>query len=178
MTCLIREHQLRRSRRCKICFDDHKRSESYRWHMPTRLVVITLTMLAGAAVAHAADEEPVCRSLLQQIGVAAQQMTTASDDEFEKSKYLKRIALMERSALQGPNPSSAAVFDSELSRAEQSLDAARTRSQVALSAGNMAMTAYVQQCPQHFAAIHGDYTQLVILAVKAMSDPHQGELTK
>jgi hypothetical protein len=37
----------------------------------------------------------------------------------------------------------------------------------------MAEAAYVQQCPQRFVAIHGDYIQLDFLAIKAMSDSSQ-----
>ena len=134
--------------------------------------IIALLLLAGTA-AHAADEEPVCTFLLRQIGFAAQQVRSAGDDVLERAKYLERIALMERSALQSAYPSSAGVFESELARANQSLDAAQTRRQLALSAVNMATTAYVQQCPQHFAAIQGDYAQLAILVGKAMSDSSQ-----
>ena len=137
--------------------------------------MIALILLTGTA-ARAADEEPVCRSLLQQIGFATQRASSASDDVREKAKYLERIALMERSALQNGLPqlsSAAAAFDSELARANQSLDAARTREAVAGSALDVAISTYVQQCPQHFAAIHGDYLQLGILSLKAMSDPEQ-----
>jgi hypothetical protein len=139
-----------------------------------RVMITFVTMLAGPA-AHAADEETVCRFLLRQIGSAIQQAGSASDDALEKAKYLERIALMERRALQSAYPSSASAFDGELARASQSLDAARTRSQVARSALETATAAYVQQCPQHYAAINGDYVQLVILAVKAVADPSQRE---
>jgi hypothetical protein len=83
-----------------------------------------------------------------------------------------------RSALQSPYPQSAATFDAELARAQQSLDPAKARSDYADSAMNMATTNYVQQCPQHFAGIHGDYLQLVILAAKAASDPNQLDASK
>lgn len=134
-----------------------------------RTAVILLTILAGTAV-RAADEEPVCRFLLQQIGAAANRANAANDEVLERAKYLQKIALMERSALQGPYPSTAGVFDAELARAEQSLDAAKARSGAADAATGAAETMYVQQCPRHFAAIHGDYTQLAILVSKAMSD--------
>jgi hypothetical protein len=45
----------------------------------SRWVMMTLMMLAGAA-AHATDEEPVCRFLLQQIGFATQRASSAHDD--------------------------------------------------------------------------------------------------
>jgi hypothetical protein len=131
-------------------------------------------MLAGTAV-RAADEEPVCHFLLQQIGAAAQRASAAHDDARERAKYLQRIALMERSALQGPYPSTAGVFDTELARAEQSLDTANARSEAAYAAIGTAETMFVQQCPQHFAAIHGDYMQLANLVSKAMSDSTQAE---
>ena len=139
--------------------------------------IVTLMMLLGAA-ARAADEEPVCTSLLRQIGFATQRAATANDDKFEKAKYLERIALMERSALQSAYPSSAAVFENELGRASQRLDAAETRSQLALASMEMATATYVQQCPQHFAAIHGDYMQLDFLAIRAMSDSSQSVPSK
>jgi hypothetical protein len=139
--------------------------------------IVTLLMLLGAA-ARAADEEPACTSLLRQIGFAAQRFGIANDDKFEKAKYLEKIALMSRSALQSAYPSSAWVFESELARASQRLDAAETRSQLALGAMDLATAAYVQQCPQHFTAIHGDYVQLAMLVVKAMSDSTQEEPSK
>jgi len=137
--------------------------------------MIALILLTGTPV-RAADEEPVCRFLLQQIGFATQRARSAHDDAFEKAKYLERIALMERSALQNGLPqlsAAAAAFDNELARANQSMDAARTREAVAGSAVNTAITAFVQQCPQHFAATQGDFAQLAILVEKAMSDPSQ-----
>jgi hypothetical protein len=141
-------------------------------------VMIILISVAGVAARAAEDEETVCTFLLRQIGMSIQQASSVDDDVDEKAKYLERIALMERSALQSAHPSSAAAFDSELARANQSLDAAKTRRQAAFSAVNMAETAYVQQCPQHFAAIHGDHLQLVILAIKAISDSNQSVPSK
>ncbi len=137
----------------------------------------TLILLAGTA-AHATDEEPVCRFLLQQIGFAINKARSADDDVGEKARYLERIALMERSALQSAYPSSAAAFDSELARANQALDAARARSDAAYSAINTAITAFVQQCPKQFAATQGSDAQLVILVEKAMSEPEQQSPSK
>lgn len=137
------------------------------------LTIVTVLFGLVGATARAADDEPTCRFLLQRIGIATQQASLASDEERERAKYLQRIALMERNALQSANASSAAVFDSELARANQSFDAARTRSQLAGLAVNVATTAYVEQCPEHFAAIHGDYLQLAILVAKTMSDSNQ-----
>src|ERR1700685_3619766 len=97
--------------------------------------IIALLLLAGPA-AQAADEEPVCTFLLRQIGFSLQQASSTDNDVLEKAKYLERIALMERSALQSAYPSSAAVFEGELARASQSLDAAQTRRQLAFSAVN------------------------------------------
>ncbi len=142
-----------------------------------RMAIVLCMVLAGTVV-RAADEEPVCHFLLQQIGFAAQKAGGVDDDVLQKAKYLERIALMEQSALHGPSPSSAGVFDAELARAQESLDAAKMRQDVARSAINSATTAFVQQCPQHFAAINGDYVQLAILVGKAMSDPSQTEPAK
>ena len=132
--------------------------------------LIASAFVIAASPAQATDEEPVCKSLLQRIAYAAQRANSASDEALAKAKYLERIALMERRALQSEYPSSAAAFDSELARANQSLDAARTRREIAISSVDLATTAYVQQCPQHFAAIHGDYAQLGILAFKSVSE--------
>jgi hypothetical protein len=142
-----------------------------------RWLTVTFMVLVSAAT-HAADEEPVCKFLLRQIGFSAQRADSAENDYFEKAKYLKKIATMSQSALQSAYPSSAWVFESELARANQSLDAAETRRQLAFSAVNIATMAYVQQCPQHFAAIQGDYLQLAFLVGKAMSDSTQEEPSK
>jgi hypothetical protein len=139
--------------------------------MGPAMMIMLIAMSGG--VARAADEESVCTFLLRQIGTSIQRASSAEDDADEKAKYLQKIALMERRALQSSYPSSAAAFDNELARANQSLEVARTRSQVAGSAVNMAETAYVQQCPAHFAAIHGDHLQLVLLAIKAITDSSQ-----
>jgi hypothetical protein len=140
-------------------------------------VVVPILLLVGTA-ARAADEEPVCRVLLQQIGSALYQLVPASDDVDERAKYLERIALMERSALESAYPSSAGAFDNALADANRSLDAAVTRREVARSAVNMATTAYMQQCPEHFAAMQGNYLALIALAVKSVPDPSQPGLSK
>lgn len=139
--------------------------------------IVAFMLLAGAAV-HATDEEPVCHFLLRQIGVALKQASAADDDARAKAQYLERIALMERNALQSAYPSTAAVFDNELARANQSLEAAQMRSQIAQSDFRSAITTYVQQCPQHFAAIQGSDEQLALLAMRALSDPSESAPTK
>jgi hypothetical protein len=136
----------------------------------SRCAVVVLMMLIGTST-HAADEEPVCQSLLRQIGGAINRLSAAEDNVQQRAKYLERIALMERSALQSAYPSSAAVFDNELARANQNLESAQMRRQLAVSEMNMAMTTYAQQCPQHFASIQERYDQLAVLAIKALSDP-------
>jgi hypothetical protein len=146
----------------------------WEYNLSASLTVRSAAILSAVLVtsaARAADEDPVCHFLLQQIGAAAQRASRADDDVHMRAQYLQRIALMERSALQGPYPSAAGVFDSELARAEQSLDAAKARSEAADAAINAATTAYVEQCPQHFMAMQGNYLTLTILAVKSLTDP-------
>jgi 1-deoxy-D-xylulose 5-phosphate reductoisomerase len=76
-------------------------------------LAVALMALAGAAV-HAADEEPVCKFLLRQIGFSAQRADSAANDVLERAKYLEKIVLMSRNALQIAYPSHAEPVNYDL----------------------------------------------------------------
>jgi hypothetical protein len=102
---------------------------------------------------YASDEEATCQLLWNHVDQAAQRSTVAQREVSQRADYLLRIAQMSRAALQSPYPSSAAVYQSEMTRASQNLDMAKMSLDAADSAFNATVATYAQACPLHFADI-------------------------